>query len=217
MARSLSARRRATLEAIADTFASGAAERGVVDAFLEKFVARLPAGEQARLSALLGVSAARRFPRLSRSRRERVLLSWGRSRLSLRRTGFHALRKGLLLLAWTLPGAPWEELGYPGPPGPDPGAPPKPLSPIVPDGELELSCDVCVVGSGAGGGAAAAVLAAAGLEVVVLEAGGDFGPPDFDGAELAGPQRQYLEAVAAAPPAPGVPFLVRSCVRGGDP
>src|SRR2546430_3616123 len=41
IARSLSARRRATLEAIADTFAPGAAERGVADAFLEKFVSRL--------------------------------------------------------------------------------------------------------------------------------------------------------------------------------
>ena len=111
MARSLSARRRAALEAIADTFAPGAAERGVADAFLEKFASRLPDGEQARLSALLGIFAARRFHRLPRSRRERVLLAWGRSRLPLRRAGFNALRKGLLLLAWTLPGAPWEELG----------------------------------------------------------------------------------------------------------
>src|SRR5256886_12964207 len=176
MARSLSARRRAKVEAIAGPFAPGAAERGVADAFLEKFVARLPAGEQARLSALLGVFAARRFHRLSRSRRERALLSWGRSRLPLRRTGFHALRKGLLLLAWTLPGAPWEELGYPAPPAPDPEAPPKPLSPIVPDGDVELSCHACVVGSGAGGAASGAAASAAGLEVVVLEAGGCFGP-----------------------------------------
>src|SRR2546430_16372029 len=106
MARSLSARRRATLEAIADTFASGAAERGVADAFLEKFVARLPAGEQARLSALLAVFAARRFHRLSRARRERVLLSWGGSRPPLRRPGFHAPPESLLLPARTLPGPP---------------------------------------------------------------------------------------------------------------
>src|SRR5207247_10776955 len=90
MARAPGARRRATVEGLADTFAPGAAERGVADAFLEKFVARMPAGEQARLSALLGVFAARRFHRLSRSRRERVLLSWGRSRLQLRRTGFRS-------------------------------------------------------------------------------------------------------------------------------
>jgi long-chain-alcohol oxidase len=215
VARSLSAPRRAALEAIADTFAPGAAERGVADAFLEKFASRLPAGEQARLSALLGIFAARRFHRLPRSRRERVLLAWGRSRLPLRRAGFNALRKGLLLLAWTLPGAPWEELGYPGPRGPNPEAPPKPLSPVAPEGEPELSCDVCVVGSGAGGGAAAAVLAAAGLDVVVLEAGGYFGPQDFDGAELAGLERMYLDAGAAATADQGVAILAGSCLGGG--
>jgi long-chain-alcohol oxidase len=215
MAQALSARRRVALDSIAETFMPGAAERGVADAFLEKFASRLPAGEQARLSALLGLFAARRFHRLSRSRRERVLLAWGQSRLPLRRAGFNALRKGLLLLAWTLPGAPWEELGYPGPRGADPGAPPKPLSPIALEGEAELSCDVCVVGSGAGGGAAAAVLAGAGLEVLVLEAGGYFGPPDFDGAELAGLERMYLDGGAAATADQGVAILAGSCLGGG--
>src|SRR3954447_21319743 len=151
------------LDAIADTFAPGSAAQGVPDAFLERLVARLPRSEQARLSALLSLFAARGFHRLPRRRRERILRAWGSSRISLRRTGFHALRKGVLLLAWTLPGAAWDELGYPGPPGPDREAPAKPLEPIAAEGEL--SCDVCVVGSGAGGGAAAAVLAGGGAGV----------------------------------------------------
>ncbi len=53
-------------------------------------------------------------------------------------------------------------------------------------GPLALSCDVVIVGSGAGGGAASYELAAAGLDVVVLEEGGynrtqDFSPrgPDM--------------------------------------
>lgn len=45
--------------------------------------------------------------------------------------------------------------------------------------DLELSCDVCVVGSGAGGAVLAARLAAAGLSVVMLEEGGAFGRADF--------------------------------------
>jgi len=201
------------LDAIADTFAPGSAAQGVPDAFLERLVARLPRSEQARLSALLSLFAARGFHRLPRARRERILRAWGSSRVSLRRTGFHALRKGVLLLAWTLPGAAWDELGYPGPPGPDPEAPAKPLEPI--DAEGELSCDVCVVGSGAGGGAAAAVLAGAGLDVVVLEAGEYLGPPDFDGAELAALERMYLDGGTAATVDQGVGILAGSCLGGG--
>lgn len=46
--------------------------------------------------------------------------------------------------------------------------------------DLELSCDVCIVGSGAGGAVLAAGLAEAGLDVVILEAGGWFTRRDFD-------------------------------------
>jgi choline dehydrogenase-like flavoprotein len=201
------------LDAIADTFAPGSAAQGVPDAFLERLVARLPRSEQARLLALLSLFAARGFHRLPRARRERILLAWGSSRIPLRRTGFHALRKGVLLLAWTLPGAAWDELGYPGPPGLDPKAPAKPLEPIEAAGEL--SCDVCVVGSGAGGGAAAAVLAGAGLDVVVLEAGPYLGPPDFDGAELAALERMYLDGGTASSVDQGVGILAGSCLGGG--
>jgi long-chain-alcohol oxidase len=208
-------RRRAALDAIADTFVPGAVERGVSDAFVGLFLPRLSQRERARLDGLLGLFAARGFHRLSQSRRERVLLAWSDSRFALRRTAFEGLRRGLLVLAWTLPGAPWDELGYPGPLGADPAAPAKPLSPIVPEGELELDCDVCVVGSGAGGGPAAAVLAGAGLDVVVLEAGGYFGPPDFDGAELACLQRLYLDGGTVATEDYSVGILAGACLGGG--
>ena len=45
--------------------------------------------------------------------------------------------------------------------------------------DVDVSCDVCIVGSGAGGGVLAAELTAAGLNVVMLEAGGYFTRRDF--------------------------------------
>lgn len=78
----------------------------------------------------------------------------------------------------------WPGTGYPGPQArPNPQAE-SPIVPYVPaDGEL-IDCDVVVAGSGAGGGTVAGTLAAAGLSVVVLEAGGMHTERDFRQLEL---------------------------------
>ena len=46
--------------------------------------------------------------------------------------------------------------------------------------DTQLTCDVCVIGSGAGGAVLAANLVAQGLDVVMLEAGGAYTKADFD-------------------------------------
>src|SRR6266481_5965664 len=151
----------------------------------------------------------------------KVMLSWADSRLTMRRAAFQALRKAVGFLYVMLPGAAgeinrvWEKLGYPGPLGVQRPSEPKKLKVIVPEKEMTLTCDVCVVGSGAGGGVAAAVLAAAGKEVVVLEAGGYFDDADFDGAELKGYQRLYTEFGFASTRDHSVGFLAGECLGGG--
>lgn len=49
--------------------------------------------------------------------------------------------------------------------------------------DVEVSCDVCIIGSGAGGAVLAAGLVERGLSVVMLEEGGHFTRDDFDGHE----------------------------------
>lgn len=59
--------------------------------------------------------------------------------------------------------------------------------------DIVESCDVCIVGSGAGGAVLAAGLAERGLDVVILEAGGAFTSADFDLSEASAYPMMYQE------------------------
>lgn len=62
--------------------------------------------------------------------------------------------------------------------------PEQPLEVAYPSGRTRLSCDVVVIGSGAGGAAAACRLAEAGLDVIVLEEGDLFTKESFTGSPI---------------------------------
>ncbi|MFN7971046.1 MAG: GMC family oxidoreductase [Acidobacteriota bacterium] len=82
--------------------------------------------------------------------------------------------------------------------------------------ETELSCDVVVVGSGAGGSTAAAELAEAGFDVIVLEEGSFHGTPDFSARALAMIRKLYRDGGATA--ALGKPPILyqEGCTVGGS-
>jgi choline dehydrogenase-like flavoprotein len=233
----LSPRQQRALQSICDTFAPpnadwpSASELGIPAAIAEALDLNPRPGERAQflqlldlwdshLHSLLTVGRWTAFSSLPLETRIRVLLSWADSGLGRRRAAFQALRKAIGFLYVMLPGVGvvagrvWERLGYPGPLG-SLASKPRELRPLVPVGDTELSCDVCVVGSGAGGSVAAAVLVAAGKDVAVLEAGGYFDDADFDGAELGGFQRLYLEGGFAATVDQSVGLLAGECLGGG--
>jgi choline dehydrogenase-like flavoprotein len=233
----LSRRQWQALEAICDTFAPGgngtpgATDLGVPRAVWDavqmnpreadrKQVAQLLSLWDTRLLTAIGGGGLSRFSSLTPERREQVLLNWCDSRVSQRRSAFQALRKAALLFYYMVPGSDgsspvWSRIGYPGPLGKNPEAPSKALKTVTPERDTKLDCDVCVVGSGAGGGTAAGVLAAAGLDVVVLEAGDYFDDEDFDGGELDGYGRMYMYGGGAATHDQSVGLLAGSCLGGG--
>ena len=230
----LNAAQRRTLAAVCDTFVESASDLGV-PAAVEEAIAAAPRAADRRQTALLlqvfgtrgltalGGGGAKRFEHLPREEREAVLLSWADSKVPQRRAVFQALRKACTVFAYLLPtdaaGAPnplWESIGYPGAPeNGRPAAPLHPLEVIRPSGETQLDCDVVVVGSGAGGGVAAKVLAEAGLDVIVVEAGGYHAEDEFDGLELTGFQNLYLGGGGIASDDQSIGLLAGSTLGGG--
>jgi len=174
-----------------------------------------------KLHAFLLAGEYENFSALGAEPRAKILLSWADSSLRKRRAAFQALRKAIGFLYVMLPevrgvrNPVWGKIGYPGPLGVQKAQGARPLRVTTPEKETAVSCDVCVIGSGAGGGVAAAVLAGAGKDVVVLEAGNYYDDADFDGAELAGFQRLYSEGGFAATQDHSVGFLAGECLGGG--
>ena len=234
----LSAKQRSALESICDTFAPArngwpsATEVGVPDAIArglefsprggdrEQFLQLLDFWDSS-FHSLLAIGRFAHFSSLTPEAREWVLLSWANSSIKRRRAAFQALRKIIGLLYVMLPAADGGKnpvcgkLGYPGPLGVQRADTQRMLRAVTPTADLDLSCDVCVIGSGAGGGTAAAALAVAGCDVIVLEAGGYFDDADFDGDALRGFERLYAERGNAATWDQSVHLLAGECLGGG--
>ena len=112
----------------------------------------------------------------------------------------------------------WEAIGYPGPkaPPPSPEDAPKTISLAAVSGETEtISCDVVVVGSGAGGGVIAAECAKAGKDVVVLEMGGYRNESDFTGLEVPSYFELYYGGGLATSESGSIAILAGQSLGGG--
>jgi choline dehydrogenase-like flavoprotein len=233
----LTPRQKHALEAICETFFPSddgwpsAVEMGVPAALEEALEFNPRTRDRAQFLNLLDIWDSKlhgfllageyeHFSKLSRDVREGMLRSWADSSLGKRRAAFQALRKAIGFLYVMLPesgGASrvWKKIRFPGPLGVQKPAATRGLKVIAAEKETALGCDVCVIGSGAGGGVAAAELAAAGKDVLVMEAGNYYDDADFDGAELAGFQRLYLEGGFAGTQDQSVGFLAGECLGGG--
>jgi long-chain-alcohol oxidase len=197
-----------------------------VDARLPELFARLPTDAQLGVRAMLACLSSRagglllferpaRFDRMSGVEQESALLKMAMSPLPFARQTFKAMRQlALSLCAWPREDGTsplFAAIGYPGPLGPPPQTP-KRLKPIAIDKPTTWTCDVVIVGSGAGGGTAAAVLAKAGLDVVVLERGPYKSESDFTHKQDDADRDLYdTRATSDA----GIAILQGRCVGGG--
>lgn len=175
----------------------------------------MPAEQRAGLAGLLDVIGGQGFVGASQESREQILAT-----LSLASTpaavGISSLVRLILFVTYGMPDASggnpfWSRLGYPGPISPAP-AQEKAFQPLRPtSGELDLTADVVVVGSGAGGGLIAGRLAEAGANVVVLEAGRYRTEADFSQLEVVA----YLNSYWRGGPTPTGDLNVTLMAGGG--
>ncbi|MFF2556070.1 GMC family oxidoreductase [Nocardia sp. NPDC058058] len=231
------AAQRAALGLICDTFLPGdglglpaATELGTVDTIFRILERNPREAERKQLATLLGLwdsrltglltgSGPRKFSTLTQAQREKALLRLGNSGLAPVRAIFQALKQASLLAYNVTPGPTgtnplWKEIGYPAPTGPLRQAPQPALSPQRFTESTTLTCDVVIVGSGAGGGTAAAILAAAGLDVIVLERGNYYDDRDFGNGELEALTSMFSPGPAGS--AEGqISLVAGSCLGGG--
>jgi choline dehydrogenase-like flavoprotein len=137
--------------------------------------------------------------------------------------GLRALKGLALLFFYGLPDAAgrnpnWEALGFPGAKAVPPSAEQAQKTITVQEvcGEAAtLSCDVCVIGSGAGGSVIAAQCAKAGKSVLVLEMGAYRNESDFSNLEIPGYFELYYGGGLAASESGSVSILAGSTLGGG--
>ena len=166
---------------------------------IEQVLAGLPAEQVEGVRGLLDAFAEQGLNDAPQEGREQLIHAFSDSDPETL-AGVHAVRGLTMTLQYALPdlgtgrNANWDAMGYPGPLAAPPAIE-KPLSvrqPASGEDEMLIEADVCVVGSGAGGGVIAGTLAESGKQVCVVEMGGYYDQPDFDGLELSAYERMYL-------------------------
>lgn len=233
-----SERQLATLAALARSFAPGfAAEddrrraqqaadtlNAVADPADLRLLRLVVSALDSRLANLGTGGGWRRISGLSGAQADELLLGWSTSRLGRRRTAFQALKRLLLFVAWTDPGPDgrgnpaWPEIGYAlADPveSPPPSIAPLPVDRTPSDTPLELEAEVVIVGSGAGGGVVAARLAAAGRDVIVVEAGPYVPEREMPVLEGDAYRRLYLDQGTTSTADLGITIVAGATVGGG--
>ncbi|MEL6537824.1 MAG: FAD-dependent oxidoreductase [Bacteroidota bacterium] len=160
------------------------------------------------------------FIKLNPKQRATLLQAWRDHRVNLFRKAFSTLKKLIIFLFYTKAekqqNPAWPIIGYPGP-LPEAEPPPRDRMEVIYGHQIgdTLSCDVLVIGSGAGGGVVAAELAQAGHDVLVVEKGPYLDRSDFNQLEADMGAMMYEAKGALTTDDGGVTVFAGSCLGGG--
>ncbi len=199
---------------------------------IEDTVLALPGEEQKEFTDLLDLMNSwklgltwfgpmKSVKNLTVEQREKMLKTWSASSLPILRKGYSGLKKLVMIHYFgystqETENPNWKTLGYPGPLE-QKGNIQDPVSYSTErlDGNAIISCDVVVIGSGAGGGVVAAELVKKGYEVVVLEKGPFLKEEDMTMREGEMLAKSYDRKGAFISDDGGTTILAGACVGGG--
>ncbi len=213
----------------AEFWAIAASDFKVADRVLE-MIAIQTQGEQKEFLQLLDLLSSKllgatwlgpfkNISQLSAEQKEKMFLKWSKSRLGPLRKAFNSLRKLSTFLVYSYidekgQNPTWKYYNYPGPLNPPPSQP-DPIKPLTLTKATTLTCDVVIVGSGAGGGLAAGMFAEAGKEVILLEKGAYISESRMTQLEGEMIAKTYEKQGAIASVDGGVSVFAGSCLGGG--
>ena len=171
------------------------------------------------LTNRLAVGIGKPFRAMSREEREQLLRAWAQSQVGAARQIFQSLKRLTLFLAYSVmpqdqPNPAWAAIPY-SIPQHEREQTERPIQPLNIRQPTSLTCDVVVVGSGAGGGVVAGELSAAGYDVIVVEKGGYYAEGDFHGHELESTERLYEKYGALTTDDKSMVVLAGSVLGGG--
>jgi choline dehydrogenase-like flavoprotein len=230
---------RHTLGVLCDTFVPSVAS-GTADSIEREFMARpasdlgvaeqieglmadvMTAEEIAGFAGLLDALGAEGFTDADLPTRTQIVHDFSAQDADAK-LGLRAMKGLTMMFFYGLPDSAgsnpnWEVLGFPGAKAAPPSAEQAPKTITVQEvvGETAaLSCEVCVIGSGAGGSVIAAECAKAGKDVLVLEMGGYRNESDFSNLEIPGCFELYYGGGLSTSDSGSISILAGSTLGGG--
>jgi choline dehydrogenase-like flavoprotein len=167
----------------------------------------------------VSVGVGKPFSSMTRDERECLLRAWAHSSVPQARQLFQSLKRLTLFITYsTMPqnqsNPTWQDIGYA---PPQRGAPngKRPIKPLKVGQPTTLTCDVVIVGSGAGGGVMAGELTEAGYDVIVVEKGDYYHDSDFHGRELESQEKLFEKFGCLTTSDKGMVVLAGSVLGGG--
>lgn len=159
------------------------------------------------------------FSAMTEAERTRVLQSWATSRYEMGRKAYNGIKRLAMFIYYgslpaDKPNPVWGTINYPAPNQPAEDRP-RPIKPLDIRADTTLTCDVLVIGSGAGGGVVAGELSAAGHDVIVVEKGGYYHDTDFHARELESTEAMFDRYGALSTTDTALVILAGSVLGGG--